>query len=170
MKHIIGMVRPRLDFEGNGMLEVELNYLRLIYAVRELRRHGDSAEGYIVAATNEMLNRLTHLERDYHGKVYAQVSSVSLESYLRQTAQSKKTEVLSGIVRSAILEKSDSQLAGVIHRAMREFILRETIIGLEPGVKQIEDKSKFPFHIPWDYYGVVETKVIDRMITADAAK
>jgi hypothetical protein len=165
------MVRPCLDFEGDGVQKVELDYLRLIYAVSELRKqHGDDAEGYVVAVTNEMLNRFTHLERDYHGKEYAQLLSVSLESYLRQTGRSKKTEVLSGIVRAAVLEKGDGRVAGAIHRAMREFILRETISGLEPDVQQIKDKDKFPFRIRWDYYGIVETKAIDRPIDVEVVK
>lgn len=156
MKHILGMVRPHLDFEGNGVRGVELDYLRLIYAVSELRKQGDNAKGYVVVVTDDMLNRLARLERDYQGKKYAQVLSVSIESYLRQTAHSRKIEILSGMMRAAITDTSHVPSNATVHRSIREFILKETILSLEPDVIQVKEKSRFPFGVRWDYYGVIE--------------
>jgi hypothetical protein len=39
---------------------------------------------------------------------------------------------------------------------MRDFILTETILGLEPGVRQITVANEFPFGVHWDYYGIIE--------------
>lgn len=149
-------MKPHLDFQGARRPKFELDYLRLIYAVSEIRKQGEDAQGYFVVTAPSMLRRMSQIEHEYRGKNYAEVLSVSLGGYLMRIAPTEKAEILSGIVRAAALDTSAGSLATSIHSSMREFILAETILGLESNVQQVKDESRFPFCIRWDYYGVVE--------------
>lgn len=158
MKHVIGMMKPHQDSQRVKDPKAELDYLRLLYAVSQIRQRGEAAKGYFVVTSDDALNRLSQLEHEYGGKEYAEVVSASPEGYLRHGAKGGKTEILSGLVRDAILDKGDSRSAASIQRRMREFILAETILGYEPDARQVKDVNRFPFRIRWDYYGVVENK------------
>ncbi len=158
MKHILGMVKPHPDFQDARVPKIELDYLRLLYAVSELRHRGENAQGYFLVTADVMLSRLGKLERDYHGKDYAKVLRVSPDYYLGSALRTQKMQILSGFVRDAVLDKGYGQSAASIHRNMREFILAETILGYEPDVRQLTDENRFPFHVPWDYYGIVEDR------------
>ena len=150
------MLKPQLDFKVSRVLKVELAYLQLIYAIIQIRKQGENAQGYFFVTNGEMLNRLSQFEHDYRGKEYAEVLRVSLDSFLRRTVRAEKTGILSGIVRAAILDTNDAPSTSSSYRSMREFILAETIVGLEPDVRHLKDESRFPFRVGWDYYGVVE--------------
>src|SRR3972149_6552068 len=156
LKHILGMLKPQLDFQGAQARELELEYLRLIYAVSQIRKQGENAQGYFVITRRGMLNRLKQLEQKYQGNEYAELLMISSSVYLGPTAQPDKTEILSGIVRAAVLERVDGRPAATIHRNMREFILTETILGQERDVRQVKDEKRFPFGVRGGDYGVGE--------------
>ena len=52
MKHVLGMVKSQLDLRGAKSQKLELDYLRLIYAVKKIRKQKDNAMGYLAALTN----------------------------------------------------------------------------------------------------------------------
>ena len=56
MKHILGMAKSHLDLRGAKAPKLELDYLHLIYAVKEIREKGESAQGYLVVMTEEIFN------------------------------------------------------------------------------------------------------------------
>ena len=161
MKHILGIVKPHLDSHDTRVFKVELDYLRLIYSVSEIRKQGEDAQGYFVTTADNILNRLNQLEHRYLGKDYAKVLGISPDGYLRRGERTEKTEILSGLIRAAILD--ESPVSSSIHRTMREFVLAETILGQEPDVQQVKDANKFPFGVRWDYYGVVERQSGERI-------
>ena len=48
MKHVLRMVKSQLDLRGAKSQKLELAYLRLVYAVKEIKKQGDNALGYLV--------------------------------------------------------------------------------------------------------------------------
>ena len=154
------MVQPELDSPGARVRKAELDYLRLIYAVSQIRKQGGNAQGYFVVTDSGMLRRLNQMERAYRGREYATILEVSLNGYLKRAGQAGKTEILSGMVKDAVTEKEDGGAPG-IRRRMREFILAETMLDLEPSVQQVKEEDKFPFGIRWHYYGMAVEKSPD---------
>jgi hypothetical protein len=65
MKHVLGMAKSFLNLEGARSQKLELDYLRLIYAVKEIRKRGDSALGYLVVLTPQIGIRLKQWENKY---------------------------------------------------------------------------------------------------------
>ena len=51
MRHVLGMAKRHLDLRGAKGPKLELDFLRLVYAVQHLRRAGDEAQGYLLVMT-----------------------------------------------------------------------------------------------------------------------
>ena len=158
LKHILGMMQPHLHSQSTRLPKAELDYLRLIYTVSQIRKLGESVQGYFIVTDNGMLRRLKKLEQEYHSKEYADLISVSITGYLKYPEGKGKTEALSEIVKAAITGENGSQSASSIRRSIRDFILADTILGLEPDAQRVTDEGKFPFEVRWDYYGLTGDK------------
>ena len=155
MKHILGMAKSHLDLKGAKAPKLELDYLRLIYAVREMRKQGDSAQGYLVVMTEEILNRVRQWEYKYQGKECVEVLSVSLPSRVRRTLENEKPRNLAGMVAGSTGGKAGGRSNADTGRNTGEAALTEIILRLEPSVQRVRDENRFPLGIRWDFYGVV---------------
>ena len=65
MKHVLGMAKSALDLRGAKGPKLELDYLRLLYAVKELRKRGDNAQGYLIVLTEPIHERTRQWENKY---------------------------------------------------------------------------------------------------------
>lgn len=155
MKHILGIAKSHLDLKGAKAPKLELDYLRLIYAVKEIRKQGDSAQGYLVVMTDGILTRVRQWEYKYQGNACVKVLSVSLPSRVRCTLESEKTRNLAGMVAGATGGKASGRSSADTGRNIGEAALIEVILGLEPSVRRVRDENRFPLGIRWDFYGVV---------------
>ena len=155
MKHILAKVKPYPNLRGPRSRELELDYLRLIYTVSEMRRRGDAAKGYFIIIGDSIPKRMTRWEENYKGKELADLISTLPTGYNVSPVRIEKTVELSGMVTTALLEdnKPETSLAAIRH--MEDYILTGTIQELEPGVQRIIDEVRFPLGIFWDFYGVI---------------
>lgn len=155
MKHILGMAKSHLDLRGSKGPKLELDYLRLVYAIREMRKEGHSAQGYLVVMTDEILNRVRQWECKYRGKECVEVMSVSLPRRVRRTLENEKARNLAGMVAGATGGKADGRSNANTGRNTGEAALTEIILRLEPSVQRMRDENRFPLGIRWDFYGIV---------------
>ncbi|GEM_PF-2160396 len=155
MKHILAMVKPYPDTRGHQSPRVELDYLRLVYAVGEMRRRGENAQGYFIVIGDQIPRQMTRWEQDYGGKRYVELMSTLPTSYIRHSVLNERATDLSGMVTAAILDTTRLSNSGIL-RNIEDYIMEETILALEPHVQRIKDRGRFPLDIRWDYYGVVE--------------
>lgn len=155
MKHVLAVVRPYPDVIGRRARKLELDYLRLVYFVGEMRKQGENAQGYFIVIGDQMPKQMNKWEQDYRGKQCVQLVSTLPTSYVHHSVLNDKTTDLTRMVTAAILNKTAELSNSELLRDMEDYITRETILSLEPGVQQIEDKSRFPMGIRLDYYGVV---------------
>lgn len=58
MKHVLGMAKSHLDLKGAKGPKLELDFLRLVYAVKELRARGDQANGYLLVMEEDIASRV----------------------------------------------------------------------------------------------------------------
>lgn len=58
MKHVFGMAKSSLDLRGGKGRNLELDFLRLVYAVQHFQRAGDLAQGYLVVLGDGMSQRV----------------------------------------------------------------------------------------------------------------
>jgi hypothetical protein len=128
MKHILGMTKSHLDLKGAKAPKLELDYLRLIYAVKEIRKQGDSAQGYLVVMNDGILTRVRQWEYKYQGKECVEVLSVSLPGRVRRTLENEKTRNLAGMVAGATGRKAGGRSNADTGRNIGEAALIEIIL------------------------------------------
>jgi hypothetical protein len=157
LKHILGMVKPYPDVKGRQALQFELDYLRLVYAVGEMKKQGENAQGYFIVIGDGIPNRMAKWEHDYRGKRCVELISTLPTSYLGHTIEKEKSTDLSGMVTAAILGKTARLSDSTVRRNIEDYVIGSTILALEPRVQQIKDESRFPMGIRWDYYGVADS-------------
>ena len=154
MKHILGMSKLYIDFKGAKGPKLELDYLRLVYAVKEMRKQGENAQGYLVVMTDEMVSRVSQWEYKYQGKGHVEVISASLADRIRHKLENEKAANLAGMIEGLIGDKAAGRSNAYIGREIGEGALTEIIQRLEPNIQRVWDENKFPLGIRWDFYGV----------------
>ena len=101
MKHVLGMAKSQLDLRGAKSQKLELDYLRLIYAVKEIRKQRDHAIGYLAVLTPGILDRVKQWETKYQAEGFVKVMYIPLPSSDRNRLEKEKTSNIAGMVAGA---------------------------------------------------------------------
>jgi len=153
LKHVLATAY--LNTRGHKTQKAELDYLRLVYAITNIRKEGGDAQGYFIVIAEEIPHQLSKWEHDYRAKQSVKLISALPSNYYNNSVGKRKMTDLSGIVATAILDKNPHRSNSAIRQSIQDGILDEMIIALEPHIQQIKDESRFPLGVRWDYYGVV---------------
>ena len=156
MKHILGMAKSFLDLKGAKSQKLELDYLRLVYAVKDLRKGRDNAQGYIVVLTPQISERLKQWESKYRGMDFVKIIDVSLPSFVKNRLKHEKANNLAGMTASVTGGEAAGRSSANFGRHTGDNNLRKVILGLEPRVSEVKDENSFPCCVRWDFYGVVD--------------
>lgn len=155
MKHILGMSKSHLDLRGAKSAKLELDYLRLVYAVKEIRRGEDNAQGYLVVLAPHIKDRVKQWECKYEAEGYVKVIYESVPTIDKSKLEEEKLDNIVGMVAGTIGSEVGGRSRANFGQKIGEKALRKNIFGAEPNVEEVTDKSKFPFGIQWDFYGVI---------------
>lgn len=156
MKHVLGMAKSSLNLKGARSPKLELDYLRLVYAVKEIRKQGDTAQGYLVVLTPQIVDRVKQWENKYQGNNCVEVIDASPPGGVKNRLIQEKASNLAGMVAAVTGGKAGRRSNADIGRETGENALKRTILLLEPNIKQVKDENAFPFGIHWDFYGLVD--------------
>ena len=155
MKHILGMTKSFLDLKGGRRPILELDYLRLVYAVDGLRKSGDNAQGYLVVLEPRISECVKRWENKYRGKDFVEVICAPLSPTDKDALKQEKINNKAGMVAGATGGEVGDRSSANLGRHIGEDALKNKILELEPGVL-VKDKSKYPLDVDWDFYGVVD--------------
>jgi hypothetical protein len=156
MKHILGMAKSFMDLKGAKSQKLELDYLRLVYAVKDLAENGEKAKGYFVVLTPQIEASAKNWEYKYRGQNSVDIISVSLPNSVNKRLKQEKRNNISGMLAGSIGQNVAGRSIANFGKQTGENTLKEKILGLEPRVKQIKDENKFPCCVRWDFYGTVD--------------
>ena len=156
MKHVLGMAKSALDLRGAKGPKLELDYLRLLYAVKELRKQGDNAQGYLIVLTEPIQERTRQWENKYLVGGDVKVICPEVSSSDKAELENEKANNVAGMVAGTTGEEVRERSSANLGREIGEKALRREIFESEPNVEEVTDKSKFPFDIRWDFYGVID--------------
>ncbi len=155
MKHVLGMAKSFLDLKGAKSQKLELDYLRLVYAVKDLRKGGDDAQGYLVVLAPRISERVKQWENKYRGRGFVEIIDVSLTNSDKYQLKQEKVNNLAGMAAGVTGGVAGERSSASFGRDAGENNLRKMIFRLEPRVKEVKDENKFPCCVRWDFYGVV---------------
>ena len=153
MKHILGMAKSNLDMKGAKGPKLELDFLRLAYAVKELSSKGDSATGYLLVMTEEIAQRARSWTEKYQSGDAVVIAVANLSPTELVALRTEKENNVAGMVAGSLGNDVGSQSVAEMGRQLGERKLRKTIMDTEHKVQEIEDVNEFPLGIRWDYYG-----------------
>lgn len=156
MKYIFGMAKSNLDFKGAKGPKLELDYLRLVYAVKEHKRKGLDAGAFLLVMTPEIANRIKTWNKKYDAAgvvdVVTAIISVSQKEALSEEKKNNIHGMVTGTTGGTVSGRSDAKVGTEIGESQ----LRKVIMEKYPEVKEIREESKYPYAIRWDFYGVIE--------------
>lgn len=154
MKHALGMAKRHLDLKGAKGPKLELDFLRLVYAVKELRRTSADAQGYLLVADEKIKRRVDNKWREkYKAGDTVQVCVARLMDTERAMLEREVEENTAGMVAGTLGEDVGDRSSAVHGASLIERELKRVIESHEPGVQQCDDPAESSFGIQWDYYG-----------------
>ncbi len=147
MRQILGVACPCLSVRGSGASALELDFLRLSYAVAYLNSKREDTHGYIAVLRQEVRDAAQGLQRRYG--VEAAVSIVFAS--LLVTDMTKLAEAAGSSREDGVSETEES-----VARDIALNTLRREIAAREPDVVEKTTGGVLPFGVEWDYYGAVQ--------------
>jgi hypothetical protein len=147
------MAKRNLDLCGAKGTKLELDFLRLVYAVKELRRSGNEAKGYLLVMTPAIAQRVATWQMKYQAidcvlVVTAELSRVQLAAIQAEVSANTK-----GMVAGTVGEDVDGRSDATVGGRFAEELLRQAIEERQQGIRRCVNEGEFPFGIRWDYYG-----------------
>ncbi len=147
MRHILGIASPCLSVRDSYASALELDFLRLSYAVVHLNSKGEDAQGYIAVLRQEVRDAAQGLQRRYG---VGEAVNIVFASLL-VTDMTRLAEAIGSSHGDGVFEAE----ASVAHDIALDTLRRE-IVALEPGAVEKTAGGALPFGVEWDYYGVVQ--------------
>jgi len=153
MKHILGMVKRNLDMKGAKGPKLELDFLRLVYAVKELRGSGDEAKGYLLVMTPAIAQRVAAWQAKYQAGDSVTVLTAQLSQEELDTIQAEVRANIEGMVAGTVGEDVAGRSDATAGAQIGEDLLRQLVESHEQGVTPCQNERNVPFRIRWNYYG-----------------
>jgi hypothetical protein len=154
VKYIFGMAKSCLDLKGAKSPKLELDFLRLLVAIDKCKEFGEDAVGYLLVMNEEIAETVKswNLKYDAQDKVRVEVAKVT-EGELKNLSD-EKIKNRQGMVDGSMGKPAAKESRADFGKSFGENYLKELILRLEDGVKQITDKKMFPLKVNWDFYGI----------------
>ncbi|MEO7360464.1 MAG: hypothetical protein ABI120_09040 [Gemmatimonadaceae bacterium] len=150
------MAKSNLDLRGAKAPKLELDVLRLIVAVRDLRKDGNSAEGYVLVLHQRVQNRVGSWLVKYGALDCIICECGDLHETERADVIAEK-ERNAGAARDAVRTNKRSRMASANRgRDLGEAALERSIRSKEQGVIALGDRKKSPLSIDWDFFGTID--------------
>jgi hypothetical protein len=153
MRHVLGMAKSNLDLNGSKPIKLELDFLRLVYAVKALRGGGDEAQGYLIVVSAEVERRTRAWRQKYAAgdTVLVARAAITAEELGRREAEVlANTQSMVGVVLGTGDGAGSDASFG---RDLGELALARLILSQEPAITRHSDEKMFPLRVKWDFYG-----------------
>jgi hypothetical protein len=145
MRHILGVASPCLSVRDPCVTVLELDFLRLSYAVAHLNSKGEDTHGYIAVLRQEIRDAVLGLKRRYGvGEEVRIVFASLLVADMTRLAEAAGPSNADGVSETEASVAHDIALNA----------LRCEIAAREPGAVEKTATGALPFGVEWDYYGV----------------
>jgi hypothetical protein len=153
--HVLGMAKSSLDLRGAKAPKLELDFLRLAYAVRDLREAGEEAVGYLMVLVPKVAKAVERWQDKYSSGEGVVVLCKELEGENLESLIKEKADNAIGFIIDRQFDEAERELSlADLGKKLGETALHQEISARHPGL--ISSQS-FPLGIQWDYYGTLDT-------------
>ena len=152
--HVLGMAKSSLCLKGAKASKLELDFFKLAFAVAGLRASGEQAVGYLQVMSTAARDRAGGWVAKYQtGEAVVILYAAPDDAELVALA-AEKVRNAAGLLATPDAERAGLSLA-LLGRKLGESALAREVLSRHPTVARVEDKSRFPQRIDWDFYGLV---------------
>lgn len=155
MKHLFGMAKSSLDLRGGKGRNLELDFLRLVYAVQHHQRRGEEAHGYLAVLDAALADRAAAWAKKYDAESLVTCVACRISSEEQAVLRREKAANVDGMIAGTQRDAVGSRSEAFEGRRIGERGLRRLILEAEPDVREVTDPTRMPFGIRWDFYGTV---------------
>lgn len=152
--HILGMAKSSLDLRGAKAQKLELDFLRLAYAVRDFREAGEEAVGYLMVLDPTVaITARAWIEKYGTGEgvvvLCNEITGPEFEALLKEKADNAL-----GLLQEHRFDEAERALSLANNgRELGERALQRDIAERHPGVTTT---TAFPLGVQWDFCGTLE--------------
>jgi hypothetical protein len=150
------MAKRSLDLKGAKGPKLELDYLRLVYVIKELRSREEEAQGYLLVVSPAIRSVTLLWQAKYEADEAVTVLVAQLSDSERSLIEREVEANIAGMLEGHLGLDGGNQSSAAEGAAICEAHLEALIKVHEPEVSRITRQDEFPFRIRWDYYGVAE--------------
>jgi hypothetical protein len=150
MKRSFGMAKSPLDLRGAKARNLELDFLRLVYAVEHFRASGEVAQGYLLVMADSIRTRISEWIRKYDAVDCVELVVAALSPEQESLLALEKVRN-----RQGNAPRADPALAVAAEgKRLGEEALRRHVLSVEPAITEVRG-GQAPFDVRWDFYGEV---------------
>jgi hypothetical protein len=148
------MAKSSLCLKGAKASKLELDFFKLAFAVAKLRASNEQAVGYLQVLSTAARDRAVVWTTKYEtGDAVVILYAAPNDAELVALADEKARNA-AGLLATPDGERAGLSLAS-LGRKLGESALAREVLSRHPTVARVEDKSRFPQRIDWDFYGLV---------------
>ena len=151
--HVLGMAKSCLDLKGAKSSKVELDFLRLLYAVQKIEDNGESAIGCFFVGNEKVKKTVETWFNKYGFSFKSKIEILTLEQISKNDYEKLLTEKArnsKGNIRHNDKSISKEYASGKIGKEIFEKALTNHLKS-KYKIKEIISDNK-PFGINWDFY------------------
>lgn len=147
MKLIIGMAKSNLKLNDGQSRKLELDFLRLAYAVQRLE---EVEKGYLIVATEKSKKRAEGWKEKYQLDGEVEVLKAELNDEQLQSLKTEKQGNVKGMFAGTAGKKSEGLSNAKLGKQLLEQALQQYI---EEKEQTVAWDGELPLGIQWDYCG-----------------
>ena len=151
MRYVFGMAKSSLDTRGGKGRSLELDFVRLVLAVRTEAAAGNTAHGYLLVLDERVAARARLWQQKYEAEQCVTVLTHEVTGALQKSLRGEKRRTAPAVTKPAAAPAAGSVAS--LGEALGERELRAAIREREPGVVECAPDVEPTLGIRWDFYG-----------------
>ena len=160
--HVLGMAKSSLNLQGAREQKLELDFLRLAYAVRELREAGEEAIGYLLVLVPDIAKTAAGWCEKYTTGEGVVILCEPIEGETLEALLKEKANNALGLLQPLDFDQANRALSlANIGKELGERALQKVIESRHSGISPLHENTpqkQLPLQVNWDYYGTLKTE------------
>lgn len=153
MRYVLGMAKSSLDTRGGKGRNLELDFVRLVLAVRTRIATGATAHGYLLVLDERVAARACGWREKYEAKDLVTVFVYAATASEHASLLAEKRLNAAAITSPGSSLPSES--AALVGQNIAENALRLAIEAKESVKPEAPAGFEWPLHVRWDYFGII---------------
>jgi hypothetical protein len=161
--HVFGMAKSCLDLRGANAPKLELDLLRLAFAIRDVEETGEQALGYLMVLDEKVETRAKGWLEKYGVVEKVIVRKANIPSAELAALRVEKTQHAIGMLQKYLFDEVERDLSvAELGKKLGENALTLEIEKDHPGISPLHvtlPREALPLQVAWDYYGTLPGQI-----------